>query len=102
MKDLAIKLKKEYEKEHFQSLIKTQCKCGRFAMIVMSNYVTGNTLYAITYCSRCNKFYFHSGGSTLGICGELSYICSENEIELDSEKWNTLVTQINAGNIFAK
>jgi hypothetical protein len=101
MEELALKLKKEYEKNHYQSLISTKCKCGRFAKVIMSNYVSGNTLYAIIYCKKCNKFFRHSGGSTLEVWGETTYSAYVQPIEYKSEEWNNFVKQIETGNIFA-
>jgi len=102
MKDLALQLKRNFEKEHYQVLHSARCKCGKFTKIIMSSYVSGNTLYAILYCSRCNKFYFHSGGSCLEICGETTYHGSSVPIEYESQKWKEIINQIEKEDIFAK
>lgn len=101
MKELAIKLKKDFEKNHYQSLISCKCKCGRFATIVMSGYVSGNTLYAILYCSKCNKFYKHHGGSSLGIDGETTYEGINIMLKYGSDEWKRTVNQIEQRDMFA-
>jgi hypothetical protein len=100
LKELAEQLKKEFEKENCQSIYRTSCKCGRFCKTIMSNYVAYNYLYAIIYCSRCNKFYFHSGSVCLEVWGETTYASNINEIEYNSERWEKAVKQIKTGKIF--
>lgn len=102
MNEIAEQLKRQFEKNHYQSLYRAQCECGRFAKIVMSNYVTSGNLYAILFCKRCNKFLFHSGGSCLEVWGEVTYHGHLYDIEYGSEKWNRIVKQIEAGDIFEK
>ena len=100
MVELSQSLKKKFEKENRQVLHRCKCKCcGKFEKIVISNFVALNTIYAITYCKKCNKFHAHIGGCSIDINGEGSYHYSETEIKFNSKEWKIIVKQIYNGSI---